>query len=108
VLLDCGINHAFDFSKYRENANELRDVQLVLISHSASEYSGAYPFLVSELGISPKIVYTTQPIMRYSPLNLHEEILNLRLPAYNKKIFNRIYSEYEEMNLVKPYQKKEL
>lgn len=30
--------------------------------------------------------------MRYSPLNLHEEILNLRLPGYNKKIFNRIYA----------------
>jgi hypothetical protein len=80
----------------------------VLISHSAIEYSGAYPFLISELGLSPKLFYTTQPIMRYSPLNLHEEILNLRIPGYNKKIFNRIYSEYEEMNLVKPYQKKEL
>jgi len=46
--------------------------------------------------------------MRYSPLNLHEELLNLRLDRYNKKIFNKIYSEYEEMNLVKPFQKKEL
>lgn len=78
------------------------------MSHSAIEYSGAYPFLITELKLSPKIFYTTQPIMRYSPLNLHEEILNLRLPNYNKKIFNRIYSEYEEMNMIKPYQKKEL
>lgn len=43
--------------------------------------------------------------MRYSPLNLHEEILNLRIPTYTHKIFNRIYYEYEEMILVKPYQK---
>jgi Cft2 family RNA processing exonuclease len=94
VMLDCGINHHFDFSRYREFANELKDVKLVLISHSAIEYSGAYSFLISELGLNPKIFYTTQPIMRYSPLNLHEEILNLRIPNYNKKIFNRIYSEY--------------
>lgn len=32
----------------------------------------------------------------------------MRVAGYNKKIFNRIYSEYEEMNLVKPYQKQEL
>lgn len=107
-MLDCGISHNFDFVKYREIANELKDVQLVLISHSALEYSGAIPFLITELGLSPKIFYTTQPIMRYSPLNLHEEILNLRLPNYNPKVFNRIYSEYEEINLVKPYQKKEI
>lgn len=72
ILLDCGINHSFDFSKYREIAAEIRDLQLVLISHSAIEYSGAYPFLISELSLNPKIFYTTQPIMRYSPLNLHE------------------------------------
>lgn len=72
ILLDCGINHSFDLSKYREIANEIKDLQLVLMSHSAIEYSGAYPFLVYELGLSPKIFYTTQPIMRYSPLNLHE------------------------------------
>jgi Cft2 family RNA processing exonuclease len=107
-MLDCGISHSFDFKKYREAAHELKDLKLVLISHSALEYSGAYPFLISELGLNPKIFYTTQPIMRYSPLNLHEELLNLRLDRYNKKIFNKIYSEYEEMNLVKPFQKKEL
>lgn len=105
-MLDCGINHALDLSKYRAITAELRSVQLVLISHSALEYSGAYPFLVSELGMNPKIFYTTQPIMRYSPLNIHEEMLNLRLPGYNEKVFNRIYSHFEEMNLVKPYQKK--
>jgi Cft2 family RNA processing exonuclease len=47
IMLDCGINHAFDLSKYRLAAAELKEVQLVLISHSALEYSGAYPFLIS-------------------------------------------------------------
>lgn len=91
-MLDCGINHFFDFHKYQQIAHELKDVKLVLISHSALEYSGAYPFLISELNMNPKIFYTTQPIMRYAPLNLHEEILNLRLEGYDKKIFNRIYT----------------
>jgi len=44
--------------------------------------------------------------MRYCPLNIHEEILNLRLPNYNKKIFNKIYTYFEEMQLLKPFQKK--
>lgn len=35
IMLDCGINHAFDLSKYRAISAELRLVQLVLISHSA-------------------------------------------------------------------------
>jgi Cft2 family RNA processing exonuclease len=108
IMLDCGLNHKFDFSKYRQAAAELKNVQLVLISHSTLEYSGAYPFLISELAMSPKMFYTTQPIMRYCPLNIHEEILNLRLPGYNKKIFNRIYSYFEEMHLLKPFQKKEI
>lgn len=44
--------------------------------------------------------------MRYSPLNLHEEILNLRCKTYCKKIFNKIYKIYESINIVKPQQKK--
>lgn len=32
--------------------------------------------------------------MRYSPLNLHEELLNLKTRNYNKKTFNRIYKIY--------------
>jgi len=44
--------------------------------------------------------------MRYSPLNLHEEILNLRLPNYDKKVFNKIYSFFESIQVIKPYQKK--
>jgi Cft2 family RNA processing exonuclease len=72
IMLDCGINHALDFSKYRQVAAELKNISLVLVSHSILEYSGAYPFLISEIGLSPKIFYTTQPIMRYCPLNLHE------------------------------------
>ena len=108
IMLDCGINSTFDFTRYRDIASELKEVKLVLISHSALEYSGAYSFLVRELGMSSKVFYTTQPIMRYSPLNLHEQLLLLRMPSYNKKTFNRIYSEYEDLNLVKPFQKKEL
>ena len=81
---------------------------MVLISHSSLEYSGAYPFLISELGMNPKVFYTTQPIMRYSPLNIHEELLSLRMGNYNRKIFNRIYSHFEEMQLIKPHQKKTL
>jgi hypothetical protein len=108
VLLDCGISRDFGFQKYRDLKEELKDVRLVLISHSALEYSGGYPFLVSELGLNPKIFYTTQPIMRYAPLSIHEELLSLRIPSYNRKIFNRIYSFFEEMQLVKPHQKKEM
>lgn len=64
------------------------------------------PFLIDELGLNPKIFYTTQPIMRYSPLNLHEEIVILRMHQYNKKIFNRMYRLYESINIVKTQQKK--
>ena len=53
-----------------------------------------------------KIFFTTQPIMRYSPLNIHEELLSFRIANYNRKMFNKIYSYYEEMQLVKPFQKK--
>ena len=63
-------------------------------------------FLIDELGLNPKIFYTTQPIMRFSPLNLHEEIVILRLNQYNKKVFNRIYRLYESINVVKTQQKK--
>jgi Cft2 family RNA processing exonuclease len=94
IMLDCGINPNFDLSKYRLIADELKDVKVVLISHSALEYSGAFPFLVSEFGMSPKAFYTTQPIMRYSPLSIHEELLNMRLPNYSRKVFNRIYSYF--------------
>ena len=34
VLLDCGINPEFDLSKYRSMAEQLKDVRIVLISHS--------------------------------------------------------------------------
>ena len=44
--------------------------------------------------------------MRYAPLNFHEEILNLRNQNYTKKVFNEIYSYFELIQLVKPYQKK--
>jgi hypothetical protein len=44
--------------------------------------------------------------MRYSPLNFHEEVLNFRNPNYNKKVFNKIYSFYESIQIIKPYQKK--
>lgn len=44
--------------------------------------------------------------MRYAPLNLHEEILNVRCQNYDKKVFNKIYSFYESINIIKPYQKK--
>lgn len=71
VMLDCGIGPDFDLSKYRTLADQLKDVKIVLISHSGLEYSGAYPFLVSELAMNPKIFYTTQPIMRYAPLSIH-------------------------------------
>jgi Cft2 family RNA processing exonuclease len=48
-MLDCGIGPDFDLKKYREMAESghLKDVKIVLISHSGLEYSGAYPFLVS-------------------------------------------------------------
>lgn len=44
--------------------------------------------------------------MRYSPLNIHEELLILRHPTYNKKVFNKMYKYYESIQLVKPHQKK--
>lgn len=44
--------------------------------------------------------------MRYSPLNFHEEVLNFRNPNYDKKVFNKIYSFYESIQIIKPYQKK--
>lgn len=44
--------------------------------------------------------------MRYSPLNVHEELLNVRSRIYNKKIFNKIYKIYESINIIKPLQKK--
>ena len=69
------------------------------------EYSGALPFLIDELGMNPKIFYTTQPIMRFSPLNLHEEMVILRINNYNRKSFNRIYRLYESINIVKTQQK---
>ena len=46
VLLDCGISHTFDFSKYAKRSQELKTVSLVLISHSCLEYSGALAFLI--------------------------------------------------------------
>ena len=46
VLLDCGIGPSFDLSKYRERAEELKTVCLVLVSHSRLQYSGALCFLV--------------------------------------------------------------
>lgn len=63
-------------------------------------------FLIDEIGLNPKIFYTTQPIMRYSPLNVHEELLNIRSRNYSKKTFNRIYKIYESINIIKPLQKK--
>ena len=106
ILLDCGIPHSFDLTEYLNRANELKTVSLVLISHSSLEYSGAMCFLIEELGLNPKIFYTTQPIMRYSPLNIHEELLILRYPGYGKKVFNKIYKNYESIQIVKPHQKK--
>ena len=44
--------------------------------------------------------------MRYSPLNIHDHLLSLRHPAYTPKIFNDVYSFYEGIQLVKPYQRK--
>lgn len=67
---------------------------LVLVSHSSLQYSGALCFLIDELGLKPSIFYATQPIMRCSPLNLHEGLLALRCPHYNKKVFNKIYRVY--------------
>ena len=108
VLLDCGIGPTFDLTKYKERANDIKSVCLVLISHSSLKYSGAMCFLIDELGLSPSIFYTTQPIMRSSPLNLHDSLLSLRLPHYNKKVFNRIYKIYEKINIIKPQQKKRI
>jgi len=53
IMLDCGINRCFDFSRYRQIQEELIKVDLALISHSSVEYSGAFPFLVSELMMNP-------------------------------------------------------
>jgi Cft2 family RNA processing exonuclease len=47
VMLDCGLSPDFDLTKYRAMADQLKDVKIVLISHSGLEYSGAYPFLIS-------------------------------------------------------------
>ena len=44
--------------------------------------------------------------MRCSPLNLHEGLLALNCPNYNKKVFNRIYKIYESINIIKTQQKK--
>lgn len=44
--------------------------------------------------------------MRCSPLNLHERLLCLHFPNYNKKVFNRIYKIYESINIIKTQQKK--
>lgn len=79
---------------------------LVLVSHSQLEYSGALAFLVEEAGLDPKIFYTTQSIMRYSPLNVHENLLAIRSKLYTKKNFNKIYKIYESINIIKPQQKK--
>lgn len=35
IMLDCGISPNFDLTRYRNLADELKEVQLVLISHSA-------------------------------------------------------------------------
>ncbi len=77
-----------------------------MISHSSIEYAGALPLLIEEFGIEPYKIFTSQPVMRYAPLNLHEEILNLRSPSYDKKVFNKIYSNFESIQVIKPYQKK--
>jgi Cft2 family RNA processing exonuclease len=77
----------------------------VLISHSQLEYSGGIAFLIDELGLDPKIFYTTQSIVREAPLNLHESLLSLRCKAYNKKVFSKLYKIYESINIIKPQQK---
>lgn len=46
VLLDCGIAHDFNFQQYQRFKSEILSVNLILISHSSVEYSGALPFLI--------------------------------------------------------------
>jgi Cft2 family RNA processing exonuclease len=71
-LLDCGIGHDFNFQPYLKFKHEIQAVNLILISHSSIEYAGALPLLIEEFGIEPNKIFTSQPVMRYAPLNLHE------------------------------------
>jgi hypothetical protein len=70
------------------------------------EYSGAIAFLIDELGLDPKIFYTTQSIVRYAAFNLHESLLPLRCKNYSRKIYTKLYKNYEAINIIKPQQKK--
>ncbi len=46
-LVDCGINHTFDFSVYKQHQEEIKKIKAAFISHSSLEFSGAFPFLIS-------------------------------------------------------------
>lgn len=49
VLLDCGINHKLDFSRYKLFEKEIQKIDIIIISHSSLEYCGALPFLLKQI-----------------------------------------------------------
>ena len=48
IMLDCGINAALDVSHYQKHSDLLSDVDIILLSSAALEFSGALPYFLSK------------------------------------------------------------
>jgi Cft2 family RNA processing exonuclease len=48
IMFDCGINNHLDVSKYESAKDLVIDVDIILISSAALEFSGALPYFISK------------------------------------------------------------
>ncbi|EGR34852.1 hypothetical protein IMG5_000800 [Ichthyophthirius multifiliis] len=117
ILLDCGLNQKMDFTNYQKNIHLLKNIDLILLSHSGSEFTGALPFILSNQQIQQQgksiQIYTTTPIIKLGLINSFNQFLNASYFSNNQdiiqqseQIFKKFYTTFDRCQDIKFFQKK--
>ncbi|KRW99326.1 hypothetical protein PPERSA_02438 [Pseudocohnilembus persalinus] len=98
ILLDCGLNQKLDFIRYKLYWDLVKNVDLILLSHTGVEYCGALPFILNKLEHQPQI-FCTSPIKKLGLHNLYDAFINLIVSNDYKydmeKFFTDIHKKFE-------------
>ncbi|KAI9362898.1 beta-lactamase-like protein [Zopfochytrium polystomum] len=77
ILLDCGWSDSFDANALRFLAGVAKHVDAVLLTHADLDHLGAFPYAVTNLGLSC-VAYATDPVRDLAPLCLHDALQSKR------------------------------
>ncbi|KAI9327471.1 beta-lactamase-like protein [Zopfochytrium polystomum] len=77
ILLDCGWSDSFDANALRFLAGVAKHVDAVLLTHADLHHLGAFPYAVTNLGLSC-VAYATDPVRDLAPLCLHDALQSKR------------------------------